>query len=169
MTTHPYKSLSLRSVAGKPLEVPYQFFPEFRPQNMGVEFRLIVADGQTGKKHNLQAYEGSVTVIEPPKNWLDPQLWTVYLLGLAIVAGIGYFVQQTYFPAARPRKGPTGGNPAASQSLKSAAATTGTMVGQKYDEDWIPEHHLKGRRRGGAEGALSSGDESAKNKRSGRK
>jgi hypothetical protein len=44
MTTHRVKSLPLKPTDGKPLQVPYDFFPEFKPQQLGVEFRLIVND-----------------------------------------------------------------------------------------------------------------------------
>lgn len=44
MTTTKYKSLPLKPTDGKPLQVPYDFYPEFKPQQLGVEFRLIVND-----------------------------------------------------------------------------------------------------------------------------
>lgn len=73
MTETKYKSLPIKPVDGKPLQVPYDFYPEFKPQELGVEFRLIVNDQQTGKKHNLHAYTGTVTVVEPAKSWFDLQ------------------------------------------------------------------------------------------------
>lgn len=44
MTTTRFKSLPLKPTDGKPLQVPFDFFPEFKPQQLGVEFRLMVND-----------------------------------------------------------------------------------------------------------------------------
>lgn len=153
MTVTPYKSLSLRTVGGRPLEVPYDFYPEFKPQTMGVDFYLKVLDGQTQKTHTILAYQGSVTVIEPPKNWLDPQLWSLYLLGLAILGGAAYYAASMFAPGlvgASTTKGAKGkssagtGRTGAAPALSGAMSSTGASVSAKgYDEDWIPEHHLK--------------------------
>lgn len=45
MTTTPVKSLAITGPLSKPLQVPYDFQPEFKPQDIGVEFRLLVNDG----------------------------------------------------------------------------------------------------------------------------
>ncbi|CAO1625054.1 unnamed protein product [Sympodiomycopsis kandeliae] len=158
MTTAPYKNLSLRSVGGKPLEVPFDFYPEFKPQSFGVEFRLLIHDGQTSKKYNIPAYQGKVTVIEPPKNLLDPQLWSVYLILLGLLAGSGYFLKQYFLPSntggKTPKKPSTSsktarGGAAKPSSVAAAADVASLATAKGYDEDWIPEHHLKARKHKG--------------------
>lgn len=96
MTTTSFKSRPLRSVGGRPVQIPFDFVPEFKPQELSVEFSLLVNDEQTGKKHRIHAYRGSVQVIEPPKNWFDLQLLSVYAILVAAVAGVGYFVYTSY-------------------------------------------------------------------------
>lgn len=159
MTTTTFKNdLRLKTLSGKPLEVPFDFWPEFKPQDMGVEFRLLLRDGQTSKKHNVVAYQGSVTVIEPPKSWLDLQLLSVYLLGIAIVAGAAWFIREQLAPAPAKKRG--------SSSRTSAGAPVGvtkpTMDSESatkkaYDEDWIPAGHLKTKTK--TTDSISSGDE----------
>lgn len=96
MTTTAFKSRPLRSVGGRPVQIPFDFVPEFKPQELSVEFSLLVNDEQTGKKHRIHAYRGNVQVIEPPKNWFDLQLLSVYVIAAAVVAGIGYAVYSSY-------------------------------------------------------------------------
>lgn len=45
ITKTPYKSVPLRSVGGRPVQIPYDFHAEFKPQEMGIEIRLLVNDG----------------------------------------------------------------------------------------------------------------------------
>lgn len=96
MTTSAFKSRPLRSVGGRPVQIPYNFVPEFKPQELSVEFSLLVNDEQTGKKHRIHAYRGQVQVVEPPKNWFDLQLISVYLISLATIAGLGYIGYSVY-------------------------------------------------------------------------
>lgn len=167
MTTTPYKSLALRSVGGRPLEVPFDFYPEFKPQSFGVEFRLLINDGQTSKKYNIQAYQGTVTVIEPPKNWLDPQLWSVYLILVGLLAGAGYFAKQYFAPAPTTKKGGAAGGAKPRGGVAKPAAVASSAKG--YDESWIPEHHLKARKSTRGADGLSSGDEDGRKSPSGKK
>lgn len=107
MTTTTFKSRPLRSVGGRPVQIPFDFVPEFKPQDLPVEFSLLVNDEQTGKKHRIHAYSGTVKVIEPAKSWFDLQLISVYIIGLAAIAGLGYFVYITYI--VKEEKSATGG------------------------------------------------------------
>lgn len=161
MTATKYKSLPLKPKDGKPLQVPFDFFPEFKPQEVGVEFRLIVNDQQTNKKHNIHAYTGAVTVYEPPKSWFDVQLLSLYAL-LAAVFGTTIWWASKNFPGSRTvdkrkqRKGNMGATADVTGSKAAAKDFTGTRgqalspsgtpgkTSSSYDEDWIPKHHLKG-------------------------
>ena len=49
MTTTTFKSRPLRTVGGRPVQIPFDFVPEFKPQELAVEFILVVNDEQTGK------------------------------------------------------------------------------------------------------------------------
>lgn len=150
MTTTTFKSRPLRSVGGRAVQIPFDFVPEFKPQELSVEFSLLVNDEQTGKKHRIHAYSGSVQVIEPPKNWFDLQLLSVYVIGAALVAGIAYLVYASYFGAEE--KSATG-----AKKFEKPAVVQQSGV----QDEWIPEHHLRARKggKGKAAGALSSGDD----------
>lgn len=74
MSDLPLKSMPVHNVGGQPMQVPYDFYPEFKPQKLGVEFRAKVRDQQTSKMYNLEMYRGSLTVEEPPAQWLDLQM-----------------------------------------------------------------------------------------------
>ncbi len=83
MAADPFRSLST-------------LFPNFKPQDLPVEFSLLVNDEQTGKKHRIHAYRGTVKVVEPAKSWFDLQLISVYIIAIAAVAGIVYFLYTSY-------------------------------------------------------------------------
>ncbi|UZJ53043.1 hypothetical protein CBS101457_002363 [Exobasidium rhododendri] len=151
MTTTRFKSLPLKPTDGKPVQVPFDFFPEFKPQQLGVEFRLVVNDAQTGKKHNIHAYTGTVTVIEPKKSWFDAQLLSLY----AIMAGIVLIAIQwasKQFPGSasinkrKDRQADAKALPkGTATSTRGQPMSTSTASSSSYDESWIPEHHLKSR------------------------
>ncbi|ETS64795.1 hypothetical protein PaG_00760 [Moesziomyces aphidis] len=149
MTTTTFKSRPLRTVGGRPVQIPFDFVPEFKPQELSVEFSLLVNDEQTGKKHRIPAYRGAVQVVEPPKNWFDLQLLSVYVIAAATIAGIAYVVYATYIKA----EDTTATGP---KKFEKPAPVQQSGV----QDEWIPEHHLRARKgKGKSTGALSSGDD----------
>ncbi|KAN0064732.1 hypothetical protein ACQY0O_001787 [Thecaphora frezii] len=170
MTTATFKSRPLRTVGGKPVQIPFDFVPEFKPQHMGVEFSLIINDEQTGKKHRIEAYRGKVQVVEPPKDWFDWQLLSVYAFGIAAAVGAAVFAYNSYFGASIQKAGASG---AAAAKKRNNAASSAASTSQQakadrpsliktksgeYDSEWIPETHIRARK-ARSSGALSSGDE----------
>ncbi|PWN35531.1 uncharacterized protein FA14DRAFT_160634 [Meira miltonrushii] len=150
MTSTKFKSLPLKPTNGQPLQVPFDFYPEFKPQEVGVEFRILVKDGQTSKVHNLHAYTGSVSVVEPAKSWFDVQLLSLYALLAAVVGTAVYWASKNY-----PGSNSINKRKQRASTAKANAAS-GSSVGTKgqkvepvsasssaYDEDWIPAHHLR--------------------------
>lgn len=69
------KPRPVRAVGGQPLHQAFDFYSEFKPQPLDVEFRLTVRDAQTSRAYTLPVYRGQITVVEPPTNWLDPQVY----------------------------------------------------------------------------------------------
>lgn len=57
----------------------------------------------------------------------------------AFLGGASYFIYLTYFPAAKAKKSKRV-RPDASAPV---SAVTATSSGARYEEEWIPEHHLK--------------------------
>lgn len=68
----------------------------------------------------------------------------------SLLAGLGYVAFRTFVPQSRKRK------------VQSVSAPVGTVVATGaggYQEEWIPEHHLKKSKTRKGTGAASSGDE----------
>jgi len=65
-----------------------------------------------------------------------------YLIVLGILGGAGYFAFLSFFPKSTKKPKVT-----APQEAGAPAAVTATSSGG-YEEEWIPEHHLKKTKKG---------------------
>ena len=74
---------------------------------------------------------------------------STYLIVAAIVGGLGYFTYLTYIP--QPKKPRSKQHVVAGSSPVASASTSGAS----YQEEWIPEHHLKKTKKA----TLTSGDD----------
>lgn len=121
------------------------------------------------QKYRVTAYDSIVTVVEPEISIYDFKLYVMllsfcylslnivfssvstYLIVAAFLGGLTYFVYLTFVPhSKKPRKSAA----SAPVSTSAAPATSG------YQEEWIPEHHLKKPKSGRKQsGVVSSGDE----------
>lgn len=79
---------------------------------------------------------------------------TTYLITAAFIGGLGYFAWITFVGPTKKTRKPAAPKPSISAPVGKVTATGAGG----YEEEWIPEHHLKGRKTKKA-GALSSGDE----------
>jgi len=121
-------------LSGVKMEVGYSFYSEFKP----VDVKLIIwMDAAVDKSvYRTVAYDSIVTIVEPEKSILDLKLMITYLIVSAILGGIIYAAYVTFIP--QPKK------PRRKQAAPSdATASTATATGIGYQEEWIPEHHLK--------------------------
>ncbi|WFD36851.1 hypothetical protein MCUN1_003741 [Malassezia cuniculi] len=143
MTTLPVKSLPLTAVGGQPIQIPFDFWSEFRPQQLDVEFRFNVRDQSNSKIYNLLAYRGSVTVEEPPQSLFDIQLLSVYVIIAAFAAGVAYFVYKAYVPERKAGKASKARAPAPAAAAAPASKSAKGKGTGKYDEDWIPQEALR--------------------------
>ncbi|KAE8214665.1 hypothetical protein CF327_g1942 [Tilletia walkeri] len=149
MTTQPFKSLPLPPKRSKPLQVPFNMYPEFKPGDVEIELRVLITDNGSSRKYNLNAYQGTVKVEEPPKQWFDLQLLSLYAMLAAGLAYAGYVGLSTYImppqqskrDAARAAKKAEA--PAAPAPAPAAAASSSATSAGGYQEEWIPESHLK--------------------------
>ena len=71
---------------------------------------------------------------------------------LAILGGLGYVAYLSFVPQTKPKQKKTAPVP------KPEATVTTTGTGG-YQEEWIPEHHLRKTKARKGRGAVSSGDE----------
>lgn len=79
-----------------------------------------------------------------------PSSLSTYLVVAALLGGLTYFAYLTFIPhSKKPRK-----------TASSAPVDTVTATSSGYQEEWIPEHHIK-KPKGGKKrsGVVSSGDE----------
>lgn len=133
MTTTRLKDAHLLT-QGQSRQVPFDFFSEFKPQKLDVEFRALVVDQSSSNKYNVPLYRGSVTVEEPPQSLFDLQLLSVYATGLALVILIGYILFEKYGASLkRSWKTPASKH---KETAKPLAQPLGKN-GKSYDEDWI--------------------------------
>ncbi|KAK9474419.1 uncharacterized protein V1510DRAFT_401501 [Dipodascopsis tothii] len=125
--------------------VPYSFVVDREPKDYVLRLGLLVEfDGQL-----LQtiAYNSTVSIADVPVSFFDPQLLFLYVVLTAVFGGSGYFAYQKfgkpYLKArAKAQKQKEGVKPrVARKSPTPVASTTGSDA--KYDESWIPEHHLR--------------------------
>ncbi|KAK0554153.1 hypothetical protein OC846_002242 [Tilletia horrida] len=146
MTTQPFKSLPLPAKRTKPLQVPFDIWPEFKPGDMEIELRIHVTDNGSSRKYNLNAYSGTVKVVEPPKHWFDLQLLSLYAMLVAGFSYAAYIAFTTYVSPPQAKKEAARNASAAAKKAEPApaasAASSSTNAGG-YQEEWIPEAHLK--------------------------
>jgi len=146
--------------AGGQESIPYTFSTEMNPIDLRLDIVAFIAD-HSGQIFKVQAYNGTVSIVEPPTSFFDPQIIFLYLVLLAGFGGTLYFIYKTWLETLFPqtRRGGKGGERAKRSSLgtKKAVApedqvsvigadgpavTTGALAQKAYDESWIPDHHI---------------------------
>jgi len=118
------------------LQLPYTFYSEFRPGDH--RLNIWVEHTSVGDKQRVEAYDSIVTIVDPVLSILDLKLLTTYVIVAAFFGGLCYLAYSTYFPPAKHSRSKR--TPAVSVSSTSAATATGAGG---YQEEWIPEHHLR--------------------------
>ncbi|KAK6505157.1 hypothetical protein TWF481_007078 [Arthrobotrys musiformis] len=117
--------------------IPYSFVPNMHAQDVVLELGVLFSVKEHGKAVQYTAYNGTISVAEPPTSLLDPQILFLYVFILGLVSAGGYVAYQTWVVPMLPK--PKRVRPAAPVEAK----TTSADVKTGFDESWIPEHHLK--------------------------
>ncbi|CEJ58254.1 hypothetical protein PMG11_06918 [Penicillium brasilianum] len=125
--------------------ISYSFATEMHPVDIRLNIAAIMSDSE-GHFFTVQAFNGTVSVVEPETSIFDPQIIFLYFFLLACFVGVVYFFYTVwvapYFP--QKRKGGKSGEkktPAKREIVEDtpspaiASATT-------YNADWIPAHHI---------------------------
>ncbi|KAG1899409.1 uncharacterized protein F5891DRAFT_1189859 [Suillus fuscotomentosus] len=133
---------------GSKLQIPYSFYSEYYhpiilhytlTQNElagRLELNIWLDHTVDDDKYRVTAYDSVVTIVEPEPSWLDLKLLSTYLIVFAALAGVTYTAYNAYVPSQKPkRKRPT--QVSAPIGPVTASGSSG------YQEEWIPEHHLK--------------------------
>ncbi|KAH7930232.1 hypothetical protein BV22DRAFT_1125174 [Leucogyrophana mollusca] len=148
-------SYGLRLLEGSKLQIPYTFHSEYKPGDL--RLNIWLEHSADDEKYRVTAYDSIVTIVEPESSFLDFKLISTYLIVLALLGGASYFAYLTYVPQTKNKRRKTRAAP----SEVSAPVTVTATGSGGYQEEWIPEHHLKKTKVSKAKpaGVLSSGDE----------
>lgn len=139
----------VRLLEGTRIQLPYTFYSEFKPGDLKLNIWLEhLADD---KVYRVTAYDSIVTVVEPELSWFDLKMLSTYAMVAGILGAVGYFAYQTYAPAPKKARKPRG------EAISAPVGTVTATGAGGYQEEWIPEHHLKKSK--SRKGAASSGDE----------
>ncbi|KAK0450077.1 hypothetical protein EV421DRAFT_1899594 [Armillaria borealis] len=145
LTAVPY---GIILVEGVKLQLPFTFYSEFKPGDL--RLNIWLEHSFADEKYLVSAYDSIVTVVEPEISIFDFKLLTTYLVVSLIFGGIAYVAYLSFVPQSKkPRR------TAASVSAPVGSVTATGAGG--YQEEWIPEHHL--RKNKAKKGGPASGDE----------
>ncbi|KAJ3510124.1 hypothetical protein NLJ89_g4859 [Agrocybe chaxingu] len=154
------------------LQIPYSFYSEFKPGdhrlNIWLEHSsevrhtreyhaLSLMFGMQVGTHKVEVYDSIVTVVDPDFSIFDLKLLSTYAIVAAILGGLSYLAYRTFVPQTKKPRGKKASAPSVSAPV---GTVTATGVGG-YQEEWIPEHHLRKGKSSKKQGATSgtSGDE----------
>ncbi|KAI9736591.1 MAG: hypothetical protein M1835_003321, partial [Candelina submexicana] len=142
--------------AGEKESLSYHFATELQPQDMRLSLAAILSDSK-GAYHTVQAFNETVTIVEPETSIFDPQILFLYLFLLAAFGGVIYFIYNTWIATLFPQKRRAGKggerakrssgqskkvDPADQISVLGADGPAVTSGAKAYDESWIPTHHI---------------------------
>ncbi|KAL0954651.1 hypothetical protein HGRIS_003603 [Hohenbuehelia grisea] len=131
LTTQTY---GIRLQGGAKLSIPYSFYSEFKPGDLRLNVWLVHAADET--KYTVTAYDSIVTIVEPEASIFDFKLLITYLIVAGFFGGLVYFAYLTFVP--QPKK-----TRAKKQSISAPTGTVTATGAGGYQEEWIPEHHLR--------------------------
>jgi len=145
-------------IQGMALEIPYIFYSEFKTGDL--HLNVWLDHTSDGHNYRVAAYDSVVTVVEPSFSIFDIKLLLTYLIVLGIFGGAGYLTYQSYFPQTTKKA-----KKANTASITSPVGTVKATGAGGYQEEWIPEHHLRKNKK--ASGTATSGDEFSASEASG--
>jgi hypothetical protein len=113
------------------------------PLDFDLAFTLYVQYGSEILQYTH--HKMPITIRDPPISSLDPRLVIVQLvLGVSTLAA-GYFLTQKVIIPYLDTKFPKDKKAAAAVPVVSEPSAKATTEGKSYDEEWIPQHHLRPR------------------------
>jgi len=121
----------------KKLAIPYAFHSEFKPGDHRLNIWLEhTTESGTSR---VEAYDSVVTVVDPEFSIFDFKLLTTYAIVAVFLAGLVYIAYRSFVPQSKKSKSK---KPTASSVSSPVGVVTATGTGG-YQEEWIPEHHLR--------------------------
>ncbi|EIN03695.1 hypothetical protein PUNSTDRAFT_93696 [Punctularia strigosozonata HHB-11173 SS5] len=119
---------------GAKIQLPFTFYSECQPGDH--RLKLWLQHAAEGTVYQVDAYDGIITVVEPEVSWFDIKLILTYIFTTAILGGLGYVAYVSFVPQTKKARKPK------TSAVSEPVAVTATGAGG-YQEEWIPEHHLK--------------------------
>ncbi|KDR78901.1 hypothetical protein GALMADRAFT_244549 [Galerina marginata CBS 339.88] len=136
------------------LQIPYTFYSQFKPgdHRLNVWLEHKSDDGT----YKVEAFDSIVTVVDPELSIFDLKLLSTYVMVAGILGSLVYLAYGTFVPQAKKTRAKKTSTAAVSAPVTVTATGSGG-----YQEEWIPEHHLRKSKSSKKQGALSgtSGDE----------
>ncbi|KAJ5980780.1 hypothetical protein N7481_008078 [Penicillium waksmanii] len=136
--------------AGSKETIPYSFATEMHPQDIRLNIAAILSDSE-GKFFTVQAFNGTVSVVEPETSIFDPQIIFLYFFLLACFGGTVYFTYNVwvapYFPrsarvARLARSVPLAARSVPRPPVVEETPNPAVASATTYNADWIPSHHI---------------------------
>jgi len=156
--------------AGQAESLTYSFTQDLHPQDLQLRIAAIFSDS-TGQFFTVSAFNETVSVVEAPLSFFDPQTIFLYLILAAAFAGTSLFVYNTWistlFPATKRSRPAFKGQASASRvpgkdasrakkslggkpvdpseqiPVEGADGPAVTTASMAYDQSWIPAGHLQ--------------------------
>jgi len=119
----------------KKVRLPYTFHSEFKPGDH--RLNIWVEHTTEGEQQRVEAYDSIVTIVDPALSIFDFKLLSTYAIVTAFLGGLGYLAYSTFVPQTKKTRSKR--TPAVSISAPAGVATGAGG----YQEEWIPEHHLR--------------------------
>jgi len=151
-------SIPVLSLAGSKFSIPFSFHSELKPGDY--HLHVWVDHTMEGSVYRVAVYEGAVAVVEPESSLLDFKMLNTYLMTALILGAGGYYAVLSFFPSTSKPKRKRVSRPSEVKITSPVGTVKASGVG--YQEEWIPEHHLKqtrGSKKANTDTVLSSGDE----------
>ncbi|KAK2460923.1 hypothetical protein APHAL10511_007393 [Amanita phalloides] len=121
-------------VSNVPIRLPYTFHSELKPGDL--RLNIWVENSIDNDKFRVIAYNSIVKIVEPEASFFDLKMISTYIIVFAFLGGISYYAYLTLFPQTK--------KPRSKQAVRSSAPVSAVATGMGgYEEEWIPEHHLK--------------------------
>jgi hypothetical protein len=150
--------------AGESQVLPFSLTTDMHPQDLRLSLISILSKNVT-QFFTVQAFNGTVSVVEPETSIFDPQMYVLYsgcvsyktnftsiflyFFILAFFAGIFYFFYTVwiapYFPQKRRGRDTKKSTVTAKKTDLDVATPEATPVSSAntYNSDWIPAHHIQ--------------------------
>ncbi|EED12891.1 translocon-associated protein, alpha subunit, putative [Talaromyces stipitatus ATCC 10500] len=131
--------------AGETQTLPYSLTTEMHPQDLRLNLISVVSKNVT-QFFTIQAFNGTVSVVEPETSIFDPQIIFLYFFILAFFVGIFYFFYTVwiapYFP--QKRRGRESKKAIVKKTdLDVPSPDAAAVPTTAYNSDWIPAHHIQ--------------------------